>query len=304
MQSDIPRPLSLPEDIDDLIENLVQERGEQLTVTAVVRDIARWACIVNLVNRGYLDGKMRLLGGGMAMRCYKSNRASVYDADTSSRLAADREELADVIAYEDDDIFIKVRAWQRGKNIEKAEPIEFRADFTALALDDTTFSLSESSRGIKRKANWLPIQHGYPFEILANPGQEIPVMDRMEILAEKLCGWMMFGLAKHYSDIAYIGSLLQAEILIYDPETRSDLSQLLKTKIDGNRKVGAKSREIVESLTPAEQRKRLLDPEEYVDPDPRKSFASLGYLHGEPLSPREMSEIVKGTVFEMLFGRP
>jgi hypothetical protein len=169
MASDHPRPLNVPEDIDDHIEDLVRERNGQLTITAVVQDIARWACIVNLVNQGYLDGKNRMLGGGMAMRCYKSSRASVYDADTSSRLALDRQELADVIAYQDDDIFMKVKAWKSGLNIGKAEPIEFRADFTQLPLTDSTFSLSEANRGIKRDSAWLPINHGYPFEILAGP---------------------------------------------------------------------------------------------------------------------------------------
>lgn len=303
MASEPLKILNVPEDIDTHIEQLVDTRKKQLTITAVVQDIARWACIVNLVDQGYLDGEVRVLGGGMAMRCYKSGRASVYDADTSSRLAVDRQELADAIAYEDDDIFMEVEGWEEGKNLDEAKPIRFRADFTQLALADNTFSLSQAQRGMLRPAVWLPINHGYPFEILAEPGQTIPVMDRMEILAEKLCGWMMFGLAKHYADIAYIGTLLEAEKNVTDLGARKDLMDLLEKKLEANKKVGQKSREKVEALTLGEQRKRLLEPEEYVDTNARKSFKSLGYIHGDPISPKEMKEIVERTVFQMIFGR-
>ena len=53
------------------------------------------------------------------------------------------------------------------------------------------------------------LETGYPFR-LWDPGRNytVPVMARNELLAEKLAAWWIFGLAKHYADIAHLGGVI------------------------------------------------------------------------------------------------
>src|SRR5690606_9690394 len=90
----------LPEDIDDQIRALVEEHPT-LTQDRVLRDIARIHCLLHMVNVGIL-GDDAVLTDGMAMRCYNSQRFSVYDSDTSSIPVVTEDQLLRALNYEDD----------------------------------------------------------------------------------------------------------------------------------------------------------------------------------------------------------
>jgi hypothetical protein len=210
--------LAVDEAIDDQIVALC-ESNPTLDVEAVVRDIARIACIANLVRNGTLDGQNMVLCGGMAMRCLNSPRMSVYDGDTAAIAPPDVDMMRDAISYAEPDIAISAGAWYPSRDLITFQPISYEARFSDLPGSDSEFSLSIAHRGIELPTEWARFNHRYPFPVLAEE-IDVPIMHPDEILAEKIVAWWLFGHAKRdFDTLSYLHG--QA------PDRRS-----LKTAID------------------------------------------------------------------------
>jgi hypothetical protein len=271
--------LAVPEDIDDLILGYCKN-NPRIEPPAVVRDIARIVCIAHLVQNGTLDGRNAVLSGGMAMRCLSSPRLSIWDGDTSARRAPDLDVLRDAISYEDDDIAVTpapTRTWETGYRLVTAQPITYEPFFTRLDAGQAEFSLTVSHRGIAMKTERHLLRTGYPFPILAEE-LEVPIMNPDEILAEKTVAWWLFGHAKHYNDIAFLLTrMVFDDRRDEDASVRSKIRRTIERKIEVNK---ALHKNRIKALTVAERRRRLEDPNSFVDE--RRTFNSLSYLHGTP----------------------
>lgn len=292
--------LAIEANIDDQIVQFCKARPG-LTEEQVVRDIARIVCIVNLVRNGTLDGKNTVLCGGMAMRCLDSPRMSVFDGDTSSRREPDPEVLRDAISYEDEEIAIKAGPLQHGDELITFRPIEYDARFSELRGAKDEFSLSVSHRGVECPELWRPLNHRYPFPLLAED-LEVPIMDPDEIMAEKIVAWWLFGHAKHYNDIAFLaGRMVQEGRRDREPEVKTMVTGLIEKKLTRNRDVSANLASRVDALSASERRRRLEQPEDHVDPDQRKGFNSLAYLHGSRPDRTDVDRLVQRVVLPLLF---
>ncbi|HMI80562.1 MAG TPA: nucleotidyl transferase AbiEii/AbiGii toxin family protein [Solirubrobacterales bacterium] len=291
----------LPEDIDDQIEALITGHPT-LTLDRVVRDIARIHCLLHLVEVGVL-GDEAVLTGGMAMRCYNSQRFSVYDSDTSSIPVVSDEQLLRALNYEDDDLRVSIstiKPEDHGKDLVSAHPVEFESFFTGLEVEDTTFKVTVSNRGVERAAEWLPLRTGYPFPLWDSTKKyHLPVMARNELLAEKIVAWWPFAPAKHYADIAYLGALLGADGLASDQATRDDLCGLIEKKLDANKGVSREHKKRVEALTPDAQKDRLANPEKYLSP--QQPFSKLAFFTPTPPAADRMKAGVQRWVVPLLF---
>lgn len=291
--------LAVEANIDDQIVQFCKGRG--LTEEQVVRDIARIVCIVNLVRNGTLDGKNTVLCGGMAMRCLDSPRMSVFDGDTSSRREPDPEVLRDAISYEDEEIAIKAGPLQHGDELITFRPIEYDARFSELRGARDEFSLSVSHRGVECPELWRPLNHRYPFPLLAQD-LDVPIMDPDEIMAEKIVAWWLFGHAKHYNDIAFLaGRMVHDGRRDRTPAVKSLVNGLIEKKLRRNREVSPNLASRVDALSASERRRRFEAPEDHVDPDGRKGFNSLAYLHGSRPDRADVDRLVQRVVLPLLF---
>ena len=288
--------LAVDPDIDDQVIEFCESRP-RLTPEQVIRDIARIACIVNLVRNGMLDGENTVLCGGMAMRCLDSPRMSVFDGDTSSRRTPDPDALRAAISYDDDEIEITAGPWQPGKDLITFRPINYTVRFSDLPGATNEFSLSISNRGVELPAQWKRLNHRYPFRVLAQD-VSVPIMHPDEILAEKTVAWWLFGHAKHYNDIAFLVACMLPSGRNRDPEVRQSIRGLLETKLDSSRKVGKESERRVEALTQAARRRRLEGPDDHVDP--KRGFNTLSYLHGDPPSRASVIGLIQHVAIPLL----
>jgi nucleotidyltransferase AbiEii toxin of type IV toxin-antitoxin system len=182
----------------------------KIPVAAVVRDLARIVEVSHLVEEGFL-GQRVILTGGMALRCYESKRYTMRDTDTSAFVRIDDDELEAVIPYEDERISIQPEdpgQWDINSALRTVQPIRFEPRFTGIQLgrDQREFSLNVSWRGVELDPVELPFLHQYPWG-LGTEAIRVPVMDIREILAEKVLGFCINSLAKHYSDLAFIGDV-------------------------------------------------------------------------------------------------
>jgi len=287
-----------PEDEDIL--DAVGQLGLKSRPILVMRDLARLVELLQLSRRGSLD---RLaVAGGMAMRCYGSTRFTMADLDTSAVITpVDREDLEDALNYEDDSIVIKVgtrKWWEEKKKLFTAAPIDFRflRSRIQVADQDRRFSLTVSERGLLLHAVELELRNIYQFD-LGLDGRRIPVMDKVEICAEKTLGAAVFGIAKHYADVAYL-SLHYTEEL---QKRREELRSVLAAKL----KVGKK-------LFPAEYasypevgslRTPLIKPDQRHPKMASDWEATVRFLGGESISYEHAVEIVNAIYVPLLFSR-
>lgn len=291
----------LPEDIDEQIRKLVKAHPT-LTQDRVVRDIARIHCLVHMVEVGIL-GDDAVLTGGMAMRCYRSRRFSVYDSDTSSIPLVTEEQLLRALNYEDDDLrfsISRIDPKDRGKDLISAHPVEYTAFFSRLRIEDPTFKVTISNRGVECGAEWLPLSTGYPFRLWdQRKNYRLPVMARNELLAEKIVAWWMFAPAKHYADAAYLGALIHREGLVDDRRTRTEIRTLVEKKLAVNESVSQDHKRRVEALTPEVRRDRLVDPERYLSPT--HAFDKLAFFDRTPPSAENMKKGIRRWIVPLLF---
>lgn len=178
-------------------------------------------------------------------------------------------------------------------------PVDYTVRFSDLPGATDEFSLSVSSRGVERAAQWKTLNHRYPFPVLAEDVL-VPIMDPDEILAEKVVAWWLFGHAKHYNDIAFLAARMLPSRRNFNPDVRRSIRRLVEAKLDSNRRVGRESERRVDALTEAEQIRRLEKPDEHVDP--RRGFNTLSYLHGDPPSRASVVRMVQGVAIPLLFG--
>lgn len=190
--------------------------------------------------------------------------------------------------------------YKRGKRIVTAQPVRYDPYFTDLDAGDTRFALTVSRRGLERPAVWTELVTGYPFSLWASEAKvEVPIMARNEILAEKVAAWWIFGPAKHYADIAYLGGLLLKSGLPDDSDTRADVRELVEIKVERNRDVSATHRERIAGLDEEVRRDRLLNPERYVDS--ARLFQQLSFVGARPPSLAAMKRLVEHSIFPLLF---
>lgn len=288
---------ALPDDIDHQILAYVAQLPA-VTTERVIRDIARLICIRRLLDTTVLNEDV-VLCGGMAMRCLRSTRYSVYDTDTSAKRPIDDATLAAAITFSDDDIAITpggTRDWTENKGVRTARPIHFRADFTQLDPGDATFSLSVSTRGLERPAQWVELIHGYPFPLWGEADRpRVPIMDPLEMLAEKLVAWWLFGNAKHLFDIAFLSD----KVDLHHDDDAPALPELIERKLAANLKLGAATQSRVRALTDAARRERLETPLEWLDPD--NGFRSIAYVGPQPLHTDMIVSIVRERVVPLLW---
>lgn len=269
--------LAVEPDIDDQIIEFCRQHPT-LAPQDVLRDIARIVCIANLVQNGTLDGETMVLCGGMAMRCLESPRMSVYDGDAASREPIEADRLRPAISYDEAEIAIAAGPVKAGKNLLTFQPVTYSAAFSELPGARDEFSLSFAGRGIELPAVTRPMRHRYPFPLLAKE-LRVPIMNPEEILAEKVVAWWMFGHAKHYNDIGFLGLLLGANGDYLNTDVRRRVCRVIEKKLSVNASVSSQHRSRVEALTPAERARRLTEPDDHVDP--MKGFDTLSFLLGE-----------------------
>jgi hypothetical protein len=268
--------LAVEVDIDDQIIEFCKAHPT-LEPQDVVRDIARIVCIANLVRNGTLDGKTMVLCGGMAMRCLESPRMSVYDGDAASRVPVDPDSLRLAISYDEPEIAITAGPVQTGKDLITFQPVIYTARFSELPAAQDEFSLSFAQRGIELPSITRRLRHRYPFPVLAEE-LEVPIMNPEEILAEKIVAWWLFGHAKHYNDIAFMGLLLAATKEHQDPAVRRRVRGVIEKKLSINAQISDQHQRRVEALIHVERKLRLTDPDRHVDP--KKGFDTLSFLLG------------------------
>jgi hypothetical protein len=292
--------LAVDEDIDDHIRTFCTKHPK-ITPPEVIRDIARIVCIVNLVREGTLNDTDTVLCGGMAMRCLNSPRMSVYDGDTASTLPTNTEAMATAISHDEDAIEIVAGPWEQGRDLITFSPVTFDARFSELTGAQNTFSLSIAHRGIEDPPIRCPLNHRYPFRLLADE-VEVPIMAPDEILAEKIVAWWLFGHAKHYNDIAFLAGRKATDPARPDKDSaaRLHLRNLVERKLAVNRKISAKLAALVDALDQTERRRRLAAPDAHVAPS--RSFNSLSYLHDTPPTLETLKRFVTVSLMAMLFG--
>jgi len=291
--------LVLDENIDDQITEFCKDRSG-IEPGDVIRDIARIVCIVNLVRHGTLNGEQMVLCGGMAMRCLDSPRMSVFDGDTASRIPPDTDALPGAISHDEEDIEIVAGPWRRGNQLITFRPVTYDARFSQLAGAQDEFSLSVAHRGIEsREILWRPLNHRYPFPVLAEE-VPVPIMDPDEILAEKIVAWWLFGHAKHYNDLAFLGARLATDGRRHlDTGVQRRVRAFVEKKLDVNTEISADIARRIAALDGPERRRRLEQPDDHVAP--KHTFNTLSYLHGKPPSRASVNSLVQRIVVPLVF---
>lgn len=104
-------------------------------------------------------------------------------------------------------------------------------------------------------------------------------MNPEEILAEKVVAWWLFGHAKHYNDIAFLGLLLAAGQHHQEPTVRRRIRAVIEKKLAVNAGISTQHRRRVQALLPVERERRITDPDSHVDPT--KGFDTLSFLLGK-----------------------
>ena len=278
----------------------IRQFGEQygLPVDAVIRDLARIVEVLHLVEEGFLGHRV-ILTGGMALRCYESKRYTMRDTDTSAFQRIDDEELETVIPYEDEQISIRPEdrgQWEIAGALRTVQPIRFEPRFTniQLARNQREFSLNVSWRGVELDPVLKPFLHQYPW-VLGIEDRLVPVMDIREILAEKTLGFCVNSLAKHYSDLAFIGNVCFDDVA----DDHELLRKLTAKKLEVNLRFIRQRCETVGVTEYHHLRVRLEQPEEMgVDQNWNVRYATIGRTAYTFDTARE---IVRSRIVPLLF---
>lgn len=115
-----------------------------------------------------------------------------------------------------------------------------------------------------------------------------------EILAEKMCSWWIFGNAKHYNDIAFLGARLSDLGEIGSAETREEVFGIVERKLAVNRRTSAVIRERVDALNAAARASALRNPAKHVDS--KHDFKDLDYLTPEVPTIEQLKKTVRTTI--------
>ncbi|HEY7934038.1 MAG TPA: nucleotidyl transferase AbiEii/AbiGii toxin family protein [Solirubrobacteraceae bacterium] len=186
-----------------------------LQAPVLIRDIVRVVEVLNLRAEKFFN-KRSVLSGSMALRCFGSPRFTVYDADfsTSAATVDPPASMTELLRYGDENLDIApaaaIAADQR-ETLIRVEPIRFDAAFTSIALadEDRQFKADVSFRGLLLDGREVPFETPYSLDLWSE-APAVWVMDPVEVLAEKILGWCVHGLVKHYADVAWITTAAQA----------------------------------------------------------------------------------------------
>jgi hypothetical protein len=203
--------IDYPED-----ERLREQAGlHDLQAPVLIRDIVRVVELLNLRAKRFFN-KRSVLSGSMALRCFGSPRFTVYDADfsTSAETVDPPASMTELLRYSDENLDIiptAARAADRRETLVQVEPIRFDAAFTSIVLaeQDRQFKADISFRGLLLDGREVPVATPYSLGLWDEP-PTVWVMDPVETLAEKILGWCVHGLVKHYADAAWITIAAQA----------------------------------------------------------------------------------------------
>lgn len=186
-----------------------QASRHDLQAPVLVRDIVRVVEVLNLRAQRFFN-KRSVLSGSMALRCFGSPRFTVYDADfsTSAQTVDPPASMTDMLRYSDEDLDIipaAAIAVDQRETLIQIEPIRFDATFTSIALadQDQQFKADVSFRGLLLDGKEVSFDTPYSLELWSE-APTVWVMDPVEVLAEKILGWCVHGLVKHYADVAWI----------------------------------------------------------------------------------------------------
>jgi hypothetical protein len=216
-----------PDDLDRYAEELGIGRE------VVVRDIVRLVSLAHMVQEGELNEDW-VLTGGMAMRLRGSPRFTVTDTDTSRRGGwPERERLSEALTIDQTELTVTpvdYLNWRTGNDVLHATPVNYEAYFAALGADpvEGEFKFTVSWRGLEEPAQHIRLRHPYA-ELQMTP-TDVPLMDLTEQAAEKIVGWCVHKLVKHYSDVAWIFWRLRDEII------DEKLGELVVNKLETGRK--------------------------------------------------------------------
>lgn len=180
-----------------------------LQAPVLIRDVVRVVELLNLRAKRFFN-KRSVLSGSMALRCFGSPRFTVYDADLSTSAATvdPPASMTELLRYSDENLDIipaETKAADRRETLVQVEPIRFDAVFTSIVLadEDRQFKADISFRGLLLDGREVPLTTPYSLSLWHDP-PTVWVMDPVEALAEKILGWCVHGLVKHYADAAWI----------------------------------------------------------------------------------------------------
>jgi hypothetical protein len=192
-----------------------QASRHDLQAPVLIRDIVRVVEVLNLRAEGFFN-KRSVLSGSMALRCFGSPRFTVYDADfsTSAATVDPPASMTELLRYSDENLDIipaTATPVDRRETLIQIEPIRFDAAFTSIALaeEDQQFKADVSFRGLLLDGREVPFDTPYSLGLWSE-APTVWVMDPVEVLAEKILGWCVHGLVKHYADAAWITIAAQA----------------------------------------------------------------------------------------------
>jgi hypothetical protein len=189
-------------------QQIVSEADKHgLPTEVLVRDLVRIVELLNLRAQGFFSDTS-VLAGSMALRCAKSPRFTIYDADFSVGVEAGQnpEDFQRQLAYQDDDLEITpgpMIPHDRGRTAWKFEPITYDPVFTTLAPEDRQFKADVSYRGLVEEGVEVELLVPYDLDLWSET-PTVWVMDIHEVIAEKTLGWCKNQLVKHYADLGFI----------------------------------------------------------------------------------------------------
>lgn len=175
----------------------------------LVRDLVRVVEVLNLKNQDFFS-RRSVLAGSMGLRCFDSPRFTIYDADfsTTSEAVNPPTAMKSKLAYSDEELEIAPADLhprdERGTAWE-SKPVRFTPVFTSLIPeeDDRSFKVDVSFRGMLVDGLEVPFKLPYDLAIW-DEDPVVWIMDPHETLAEKILGWCVHRLVKHYADLSYI----------------------------------------------------------------------------------------------------
>lgn len=197
----------------------------------LIRDLVRIVEVLNLQSQNFFD-KNNVLAGSMALRSYKSPRFTVYDADFSLAAEAQNQthKIKEQLAYRDDELTIRpttLTPYDIPGSMWQSEPVSYDPVFTDLAPNDRQFKADFAFRGLVRDGIERPLLLPYDLEIW----DEAPLlwlMDPHEVVAEKVLGWCLNRLVKHYADLGFIAIASKgSELRLSSPTLRTALGDKL-----------------------------------------------------------------------------
>ena len=208
-------------------ETLGEAKTQGLPPEVLVRDIVRLVEVLNLKQQGFFS-KRSVLAGSMGLRSYGSPRFTVYDADfsTSSEVVDPPTAMKEKLTYRDDELEIvpsELEAHDGGGTMWTSAPVRFEPIFTSLVPNpgDRRFKADVSFRGLVLEGVERPLATPYTLR-LWHEAPVVYVMDPHETVAEKILGWCVHRLVKHYADLAYIAivSHRRAELRLIELDYR------------------------------------------------------------------------------------